>query len=365
MDRYKETEIWDLPGCPAGRLLHPQSVVALPAVEFGCDADALALRGKTEAVQKWGGGSYTAAEVRCWTIGGAVLHGSSGIVTVGKRVIRQSLLHAPFSPEGCRRDGDMIELPAGKRETHLGDGWHAASGAHVNYYHWMLDILPKVQGKPLGCADIFGTLLMPPAPLAFQNETVALLSRCGYDLLHLDIDEKLVVDQLAFVPNMTGAGFAPHPALVSFFDRVAEELGARCLQARKLYVSRLGAKRRKLRNEADVINLLKGAGYSICDTAEYSLKEQVELFASATHIVAPHGAGLVNTVFCSPGAQLLELQMDAYMNLCFRKIAALKGIRYGCVVGDSHKENSRRGSQQGMEWSVDLDLLRQAMEQMP
>jgi len=361
---YKETQIWDLPGCQAGRLLHKRAAVALPAVAFGCDTESLTLRGKIEAVQKWGPGSFTAAEVRCWTIEGAVLHGLSGIVTVDNCVIKQSLLHAPFTPDRCKRIGDTIELPASKRAKRIVNGWHAASGSYNNYYHWMLDILPNVQIRPLGTEENVGALLMPPAPLAFQRQTVAVLGSFGYDFVHLDVDETVEVEKLAFVPNMTGAGFAPHPGLITFFDRLAEAIRPRKLQSRKLYISRIGAKRRTLRNEAEVIDLLRQAGYEICDTATCSFKEQVELFASATHIVAPHGAGLVNTVFCRPGTQLLELQMDAYMNLCFRKMAALKGIVYGCVVGDSDHENSQKGKPQMMEWSVDLGSLRRALGQM-
>jgi hypothetical protein len=59
----------------------------------------------------------------------------------------------------------------------------------------------------------------------------------------------------------------------------------------------------------------------------------VRLFAEATHILAPHGAGLTNLVFCRPGTAVCELQMDAYVHWGFRGLAALRRLRYGCVLG--------------------------------
>ena len=39
-----------------------------------------------------------------------------------------------------------------------------------------------------------------------------------------------------------------------------------------------------------------------------TIKEQVRIFAEATHVLATHGAGLVNTLWCKPGTKVIELQ---------------------------------------------------------
>jgi hypothetical protein len=364
MPRYLEIPLHDLPQKPSRELLHQNTAVTLPAVAFGCEPESLRMRGKLEAAQTWGAGRFRPLDVFCWTIKDALVHGPNGIVTIEDRVIKESLLRVPFGTGGYSREANIITLPETRPTRDVGSGWHAASGAHVNYYHWMMDILLKVQAKPLGDKDYSGMLLMPPQITHFQRETAALLADCGYSILHLKDDESVNVQQLAFVPNMTGAGFNPHPAVVLFFTRMAEAIRPRALPARRLYISRVAAKRRKLANESEVIAFLRSAGYEICDTARYSIREQIELFASASHVVAPHGAGLVNLLFCTPGANVLELQMDAYMNLCFRRIAALKNLHYGCIVGDYIINSGATGLHSG-QWLVDIDRLQRALAKMP
>jgi capsular polysaccharide biosynthesis protein len=39
-----------------------------------------------------------------------------------------------------------------------------------------------------------------------------------------------------------------------------------------------------------------------------SIKDQMKTFAEATHIVAAHGAGLVNLLWCKSGTKVVEIQ---------------------------------------------------------
>ena len=60
--------------------------------------------------------------------------------------------------------------------------------------------------------------------------------------------------------------------------------------------------------------------------------EQVSAFARAREIVAPHGAGLANLVFCRPGVRVVEVFNTAYVNPCFWRLAALMGLDYRPVA---------------------------------
>ena len=60
--------------------------------------------------------------------------------------------------------------------------------------------------------------------------------------------------------------------------------------------------------------------------------EQINAFARAREIVAPHGAGLANLVFCCPGARVVEFFNAAYVNPCFWRLAALRGLDYRPVA---------------------------------
>jgi capsular polysaccharide biosynthesis protein len=39
-----------------------------------------------------------------------------------------------------------------------------------------------------------------------------------------------------------------------------------------------------------------------------TIKEQMKTFAEASHIVAAHGAGLTNLLWCQPGTKVIEIQ---------------------------------------------------------
>jgi len=370
MPRYREISIHDLSSLPPGEgghiegrsLLHARACVDLPAVSFGCTQADLHARGKTTAVEAWGATQFTAADVLCWTIGDALMHGPYGVVTVAGWAIRESFVHVPFGTAGYRRQDGEVELPDGHLAQNIAQGWHAASGGIANYYHWMLDILPKLQIAPFADNFFNGCLIVPPAGSAFARDIVALVARSAGTAVTLAAGEQARVGHLAFIANMTGAGFAPHPCLSPFFDRVAAASGAQRRPKLRVYISRAGAVRRRLVNEAEVIALLRPFGYEICDPAALSLRDQIELFSSATHVVAPHGAGLANILFCRPGTVLLELMMDSYVNLCFRKLAALRTLRYGSVVGDAETEKRPGVSPHAAQWSIDTDRVRRAVE---
>ena len=45
-----------------------------------------------------------------------------------------------------------------------------------------------------------------------------------------------------------------------------------------------------------------------------SVAEQVELFVYADVVVAPHGAGLTNLLFCREGTRIVEIFPPTYIN---------------------------------------------------
>ena len=94
-----------------------------------------------------------------------------------------------------------------------------------------------------------------------------------------------------------------------------------------------------LLNEDEVIETVEAFGYEVVTLSGLDLGSQARLFAAASHVIAPHGAGLSNLVFCPPGMPVCEFHMDTYLNWCNRRIAAMRGLKYGCIIGrtmDSH-----------------------------
>ena len=133
--------------------------------------------------------------------------------------------------------------------------------------------------------------------------------------------------------------------------------------ARKLYVARLRRTRelnayRGMLNEQALAERLAALGYFVIEPEFLPVEEQVRLFAGAERIVAIGGAGLFNTVFCRPGARLLDIEstplfLDAHSN-----VFAGAGLEYGLVIG---REDLADSSLAHRRWTLDLDAAMPAI----
>ena len=75
---------------------------------------------------------------------------------------------------------------------------------------------------------------------------------------------------------------------------------------RKIFVSRNEAKTRKIVNAEQVIMALKG--WEIVTLEHLSIPQQIKIFAEATDVLATHGAGLTNLLWCNKGTRVIEIQ---------------------------------------------------------
>lgn len=63
--------------------------------------------------------------------------------------------------------------------------------------------------------------------------------------------------------------------------------------------------------EGDRLRRIAAArGFEAVELEGFNFAEEMELFANADQIVAPHGAGLANVVYARPGSRVLELNSD-------------------------------------------------------
>ena len=75
---------------------------------------------------------------------------------------------------------------------------------------------------------------------------------------------------------------------------------------RKIFVLRPGAKTRRIDNSDELLLALKGWETVVLE--KMSIKEQMKTFAEASHVLAAHGAGLINLLWCKPGTKVIEVQ---------------------------------------------------------
>ncbi len=129
--------------------------------------------------------------------------------------------------------------------------------------------------------------------------------------------------------------------------------------SRLLYIARTDTKGRAMRNEQALIERLASMGFEIFVGSQHSVAEQIATFRAARMIVAPHGAGLTNVLFCHPGTVLLELQQSGYVNTGMMRLAQLGNIRYFSEVFFPADSDNFEDS-----WLVDIDRVINAIDRI-
>jgi len=87
-----------------------------------------------------------------------------------------------------------------------------------------------------------------------------------------------------------------------------------------------------------------------------TVAQQAMTFQSARVVIAPHGAGLTNLVFCRPKTIVIEIFSPAYINCCYWVISNWIGARYYFILG-SGKRSSEDLFALGEDIIVDVDAL--------
>jgi capsular polysaccharide biosynthesis protein len=83
-----------------------------------------------------------------------------------------------------------------------------------------------------------------------------------------------------------------------------------------------------------VIKYLEKFGFRSVKLETMSVAEQAACLAAAKVVVAPHGGGLTNLVFCSPGTKVIEIFSPLYVPHCYWMISNLCGLEHYYLIGD-------------------------------
>ncbi len=208
---------------------------------------------------------------------------------------------------------------------------------HV-YYHWLFDIIPRIElirlsGIKLEEIDWF---VVNNIEKPFQSETLSWLGIPQAKIICSDRTSHIEAEQL-IVPSFPGyLDWVPWGTIKFLRQTFLHQINRNNHQfLQKIYISRQKARARHIINESEVIELLSKYGFKTVFLEEMSVLEQVALFASAKFIVAPHGSGLSNLVFCSPGTTVVELFSPHYLRTDYWILSQQLQLKHYYSVGDS------------------------------
>lgn len=251
-----------------------------------------------------------------------------------------------------------------------------SAGAHC-YYHWMLEIMPKLgllerDGIPLDSIDHF---LVREITAKWQLETLA---RFGIDqsrivetgkkpqwrcdkLLHIDLNCGINLKMHRFIPQWMKHLY---PSTVDDKPRI------------KLYITRPKGVRRGIANEHEFLPLLEEAGFTIMAMEGLSVAEQAALLARADVLMSPHGGALTNMVFCKPGITVVEM-FSRHVFPYYYGLAANCGHRYHAILENATQDYPRlvnsnaaqsfadsQHETAGLSFNVSVDAIKVVLKKM-
>jgi hypothetical protein len=199
-------------------------------------------------------------------------------------------------------------------------------GGDNAYWHWIINWLPRLSyfdgPDCVGSVGDYKFVVVDGLPKSLMEFLYALdildeqLIRLPYNSNYLLSD--VVVPR--FFDNLCISSYA-----VSWLRR---KLVRKARQpSQRIYISRndssVGRPRRRVKNEEELLPLLDQHGFQCHLLARYTAEEQINLFASASMVVAPHGAGLANMAFAPPHTPVIVFENEHGSNFFERALTAM------------------------------------------
>jgi capsular polysaccharide biosynthesis protein len=268
------------------------------------------------------------------------------------------LSYEPGLDRATGRNHSFLRRRFAPRPIHVDVGIALCSSwADVAYYHWMIELLPRIQLLRMAGVSTKLPVFVNSLAKPFQRDT---LDKLGIRTA-IGLDGGLVEARTLLAPSWAGITADPPRWAIDFLrESFLPPAGAGSGPTR-LYVSRADTGSRRVKNEKDLVAALASKGFVSVVSAPLSFAEQVEMFSRATHIVAPHGGGLTNIVFCNPDCRVVELFGPKYVNPCYWSLAELVGLDYRAEIAPGAREYLYDGPRVADDYEVDIERVLQAV----
>lgn len=235
----------------------------------------------------------------------------------------------------------------------------------IAYFHWMFDMITRLhlltqKGFNLENIDKF---VVNSYQKPYEIETLTRLGIPPSKIIESSTFPYIQAKTL-LVPSIS----VQWPFMLSqwgcdFLKKSFLPEGARALSdlPQRIYISRENAFHRRVLNEGQIINLLEKYGFKSVTLENLSVSEQAAYLGAAKVIVAPHGGGLTNLVFCQPGTKILELFPPSYIPSFYWIISNLCQLEHYYLIGEI-LETEREKAPVGQNLQINLTELQSLLE---
>lgn len=296
-------------------------------------------------------------EIRAFRLSGALVSPySSGYICHDDLVISH---HVAAHRGRHLIDSDGLFFYAGevavsykRRFKRLDAAIHACGSGAFNWYHFVVEMLPKIfllsQSNAIPC-DL--PLLLPQEARSIRSFADALAIVAGDRPMiflergeHVLVEDLLVVDEVSYSPFSfpkdvwpAVADYAQHDATLAAFashlrGRLIHSGIARAPGPRRIYLVRKEGVRRD-HNQTELIRIAEKHGFTPVAPETLLLHEQARLFHDAEYLIGASGAAWVGLLFCGAPIRAISWLMPEYREFCcYSTLAHVLGHRMSFIA---------------------------------
>lgn len=296
-------------------------------------------------------------------------------VYVSKGIVfknRQALIDSFISPEYLKMHFNFhnyLSLKIKAKTLHLPEDEVYVVANNIwahGLFHWVLDALPRLYPLREQAKELI--LLLPKH---YENNDIKKgwtpfhkesLAPFGFKAI-LEVEE----NQIAKVPHLVmtshmamtgnynldilqGMRQMYHDYFVHQYKKPLVNLGER------IYVTRTKALWRKVKNDAEVMQVMQENGFVIVNFEDYTFAEKVQIVFHARYFVGIFSSGQTMAAFMQPDSFLLDFRLEDNLNLAIYSLCDAVQVHYLYQVGkatDLQTDNVERDPQ---KWNMDVDI---------
>lgn len=201
---------------------------------------------------------------------------------------------------------------------------HLCQDHSANYFHWLVECLPRLQTLEK-FPHLGGIPLLIDANLPKQQlEALDLVDTENHPIVHLERGQAVQVEKLYYPSDLSvihdnyeypvafDKDILICPAALVFIREACLSKANPPLNDSppRIFVSRGGAAIRRLENEGEIELMLQEFGFVTIRPEQLGFLDQVRIFSNAEFLVGPTGVGLANMLFTPSGCKVIILTSD-------------------------------------------------------
>jgi capsular polysaccharide biosynthesis protein len=230
-----------------------------------------------------------------------------------------------------------------------------------NYYHWVAESLPRLHLLE-GYLEALDGIFVPGGKGVPFSQCLAAFGIRESQLVFLNVQshyqpEKLLVPQ--YCGGLNIAAWVPAYLQQRIFRGKSQS------QTKRIFISRRDAASRQIVNEFELATVCAEFGIEVVQLRNMDFIDQANLFNAAEFIMAPHGAGLVNVLFCQAGVKVLEMMPTPnIVPHIYYSITAVVGGEYYYMCGRAVDGLQGHSAETHADFHIDAEKLKQVLQKI-